>query len=78
MGVVGNALASVAGDIGGWIDKNIFRGSGARGRSIGEASSNLIRMLPFDAGGKITKQHMGQAHMKKKAPAKKGRGKKKM
>jgi hypothetical protein len=35
-------------------------------------------MLPFEAGGKITKQHMGQAHMKKKAPAKKGRGKKKM
>jgi hypothetical protein len=76
MGIVGNALANVAGDIGGWIDKNIFHGSGATGRSIGEASSNLIRMLPFESGGKITKQHMVQAH--RKAPAKKGRGKKKM
>ena len=72
MGVVGNALASVAGDVGSWIDRNIFHGSGNTGRSIGEASSNLIRMLPFESGGKIVKPPM------KKAPAKKGRCKKKM
>lgn len=73
MGVVGNALASVAGDVGGWIDRNIFGGSGQRGRSIGEASSNLIRMLPFEKGGKV--KPMKKAPAKRKAPAKK-KGKK--
>jgi hypothetical protein len=90
MGVVGNILGGAAGSVGEWIDKNIFGGSGKTGRSIGEASSNLIRLLPFETGavvpyidprtGKVVRSVQKKAPAKKapakKAPAKKGKGKK--
>jgi hypothetical protein len=69
MGIIGNLLADNASGIGSWIDKNIFGGSGKTGRSIGDASSNLLRLIPFENGGKVKPM---------KAKAKKGKGKKKM
>ena len=85
MGFVGNALAGAAGGIGEWIDKNVFGGTGKTGRSIGEASSSLIRLLPFESGGMVhyidprTGKVVRSVQKKaKKAPAKKsGKGKKK-
>lgn len=78
MGVIGELLSNNAADIGGWIDR-AFGGSGQRGRSIGEASSNLIRMLPFESGGMVhyMDPRTGKVvrSVKKKAPAKKGKGK---
>lgn len=64
MGVIGNLLADNAGGIGSWIDRNIFGGSGKTGESVGKASQSLLRMIPFERGGKIQR--------------KKGKGKKKM
>jgi hypothetical protein len=52
MGVIGNFLADRAGDIGELIDK-AFGGSGKTGRTVGGASSGLIRLLPFEKGGYV-------------------------
>lgn len=56
MGIVGNFLADNAGGIGSWLDKNVFGGSGKTGKAVGQASSSLLRMLPFEKGGKIPKK----------------------
>jgi hypothetical protein len=56
MGVIGNFLADNAGGIGSWIDKNIFAGSGKTGKSVGQASSSLLRLLPFEKGGKVQRK----------------------
>lgn len=87
MGFIGNLLGGAAGSIGEFIDKNVFGGTGKTGRSIGEASSNLIRLLPFESGGMVhyIDPRTGKVvrSVKKKAPAKKapakksGKGKKK-
>jgi hypothetical protein len=87
MGFVGNLLGGAAGGIGEWIDKNVFGGTGKTGRSIGEASSSLIRLLPFESGGvvhyidprtgKVVRSVQKKKAPAKKAPAKKGKGKNK-
>jgi hypothetical protein len=80
MGFIGNLLGGAAGSIGEFIDKNVFGGTGKTGRSIGEASSNLIRLLPFEAGGMVhfVDPRTGKIvrSVKKKAPAKKAPAKK--
>ena len=90
MGIIGNFLADQAGNIGEFVDKNIFGGSGKTGRSVGGASSSLLRLLPFEKGGYVTVAPTSRAPltvkvpvmekggMVKKAKAKKGKGKKKM
>lgn len=87
MGIIGNFLADQAGNIGEFIDKKVFGGSGKTGRSVGGASSSLLRLLPFEQGGivihPVTRQPIrvnamqkgGMAMPKKKG---KGKGKKKM
>lgn len=68
MGIVGNFLAGEAGNIGSWIDKNIFGGSGATGQKIGSASSGLLRLLPFEQGGYVMTAPTSRAPLNIKVP----------
>lgn len=60
MGIIGNFLADQAGNIGEFIDKKVFGGSGNTGRSVGSASSSLLRLLPFENGGVVMHPVTGQ------------------
>lgn len=87
MGLIGNFLADQAGNIGEFIDKNVFGGSGKTGRSVGGASSGLLRLLPFEQGGYVMATPTPRNALMIKVPTmekggrvqrKKGKGKKKM
>jgi hypothetical protein len=58
MGIIGNLLASASGDIGSWIDRNVFGGSGATGRRVGGALSPLATLIPFQQGGLVMQPNL--------------------
>lgn len=58
MGIIGNLIAGASGDIGSWIDQNIFGGSGRTGRQIGGALSPLASLIPFQQGGLVIQPNL--------------------